>query len=281
MQPTLNEVSDKFSVVDDPTHYIILCSGESRYSEFWPKKNELIVCEHGIRRRHEMGYSSSKLLEILIECADQIVSREAIFAFAWPGRVVGPNSLNQAISTVRALLGDEEKKEVIQTLPRRGYQFNSVFLKKIKLPDCEAADELPHVLPLEPVIGSAVKRSILGAGDRSLVVTAVLLFAILIWRLDWGLFIQPDLFKASEVLGSLNVLYTGATRQEVQQLQSETQNILIRMSKLSVDPGTVIFNTMHGFLDIVCVEGATADFITVHRSRSLLLTDVQLSRCLR
>ncbi|WP_431191594.1 winged helix-turn-helix domain-containing protein [Pseudomonas fluorescens] len=75
-----------------------------------------------------MDCSSSPILEILVERADITVSRGDIFAFAWPDRIVGQNSLNQAISTIRELLVDEELREIIQTVPTQGYQFNSRIL---------------------------------------------------------------------------------------------------------------------------------------------------------
>ncbi len=274
-------IPDPHDSRDDTVCYIILCSDNSRYAEFWPNKNELIVYEQNVRRIHEMGYSSSRMLEILIARTDEIVSREEIFAFAWPGRVVGPNSLNQAISMTRELIGDEKARAVIQTVPRRGYKFNSAFLSKTGPVSIEGVQAESCGAYTEPWRRSNLLAYMILPMDRALGSMVVLLFALLLWRVDWMLWIQPDLYKRSEVRGALNILYTGASTDEIDKLQSDTLPLLNRLLALSDRPATVIFNTMHGFLDIVCVEGATAEFISVYKARVGLLTDDQLLSCLR
>lgn len=99
-----------------------------RFARFTPTQHILLMVDPTGSTRIELSYSASRILEMLIANADKIVSREEIFAFAWTDRVVSQNSLNQAISSIRDLIGDDELRTIIQTVPRRGYRFNSQFL---------------------------------------------------------------------------------------------------------------------------------------------------------
>jgi DNA-binding winged helix-turn-helix (wHTH) protein len=65
-----------------------------------------------------------QLLLLLVSAQGNIVSRERIFEAVWPNMVVTQNSLNQSISKLRKLLGDNSKSpEMIITNPRKGYSF--------------------------------------------------------------------------------------------------------------------------------------------------------------
>lgn len=94
----------------------------------------------------DLGYAGSRLLQRLLECPGEVVSREDLMEYAWPGRVVGQGSLNQQIYALRQVLGDESGREVIQTVPRRGYQFNARFLEQQAAPAVAPPPE-----PLQPV----------------------------------------------------------------------------------------------------------------------------------
>ncbi|MEO1204150.1 MAG: winged helix-turn-helix domain-containing protein, partial [Pseudomonadota bacterium] len=63
-------------------------------------------------------------LVALVERAGTPVSKEELIATVWPGSVVEENNLNQAISKLRQILGDDRyDPKFIATLPGRGYQF--------------------------------------------------------------------------------------------------------------------------------------------------------------
>lgn len=60
----------------------------------------------------------------LVQRAGTPVSKEDLIATVWPGSVVEENNLNQAISKLRQILGDDRHDpKFIATLPGRGYQF--------------------------------------------------------------------------------------------------------------------------------------------------------------
>ena len=67
-----------------------------------------------------------RAMDVLARLAAQpgeIVTREALFAAAWPGRVVGDEALTQAIAKLRRAFGDDARDAAyIETVSKRGYR---------------------------------------------------------------------------------------------------------------------------------------------------------------
>ncbi|MBY8952757.1 hypothetical protein GIV23_19810 [Pseudomonas sp. PA-1-2A] len=270
-----------------PTKVILRLHEVSRYAEFSSSQHLLRVSEGGVITGHELSYSSSRLLELLISRADLIVGREEMFAYGWPGRVVGQNSLNQAISNIRDLLGDDVQRTIIQTVPRRGYRFNSAYLSENREEFNVSDDTAPA-----PLVAADAAEGItqpqaffaLGRLTRStnllLAVLTIALAATLVWRIDWALWLQHGLFSASETLGELDVQYVSESPEELTQLQADTKPLRDRLRGVVKQPETIIFNKMHGFYEIVCIDqGRSVQFVTVHKTKLSQLTDEQLNRC--
>jgi DNA-binding winged helix-turn-helix (wHTH) protein len=260
----------------------------SRYAQFSPTQHLLIVSDGNTSTRLELSYSSSRILELLIERADLIVDREEIFAFAWPGRVVGQNSLNQAISNIREVLEDDEQRVIIQTVPRRGYRFNSAYLTDDRI---EFNSPLPEDPPTVEAVGEAVAvpevarksyslKQLLRFSNYLLAVLVVILASTLAWRIDWALWFQQGMFSAGETVGQLDVQYISESAQELTQLQADIKPLRDRLLTFVKQPETVIFNKMHGFYEVVCIDqGKSVQFLTVHKTKVSQLTDEQLQRC--
>ena len=70
-------------------------------------------------QRAELGSRAFEVLMALIENRGRVVTRDELFARAWPGLVVEENNLQQQISALRKLLG----QDAILTVAGRGYQF--------------------------------------------------------------------------------------------------------------------------------------------------------------
>jgi DNA-binding winged helix-turn-helix (wHTH) protein len=64
-----------------------------------------------------------KLLCLLVQYEEQPVSRKIIVKEIWDDYPGGDEGLNQAISVLRKLL-DDDKKKIIETLPKTGYCFH-------------------------------------------------------------------------------------------------------------------------------------------------------------
>src|SRR5258708_6548781 len=64
------------------------------------------------------------VLQHLVENPSRLVSKEELFAAAWPNVAVTDDALVQSIGELRRALGDDGPR-LIKTIPRRGYRFES------------------------------------------------------------------------------------------------------------------------------------------------------------
>ena len=104
--------------------------------------------KHGIRIR--LAEKPFQILELLVERAGQVVTRQALRQKLWPDTYVGyEHSLNTAVNTLREMLGDTaQNPRYIETLPRLGYRF----ICAVTLPESPAlpaAKKMLAVLPFE------------------------------------------------------------------------------------------------------------------------------------
>jgi DNA-binding winged helix-turn-helix (wHTH) protein/TolB-like protein len=73
----------------------------------------------------ELRPQALELLCLLAEHAGEVVDKRSAIERVWPGMVVTDDSLVQAIGDIRRALGDD-KHQVVQTVPRRGYRLIAV-----------------------------------------------------------------------------------------------------------------------------------------------------------
>lgn len=127
--------------------------------------------KHGVRLR--LRGQPLQVLEILLERAGDVVTREELHTRIWPADtfVNFDHSLHNAISRIREVLGDSaETPRYIETLPRRGYRYIGPVehLEKLQLA-AETAGRTSQ--PVSPVTFPKHKR-------RSLVIVLCALFAL-------------------------------------------------------------------------------------------------------
>lgn len=100
----------------------------------------LIHQESGEQRR--LGEYQLKLLVVLIQHAGQILSREELNQLVWERRVIGNNSLPNAIHALRVALEDDGKQQrIIKTVPKKGYILEAEFCQFRRSADEEEDDE--------------------------------------------------------------------------------------------------------------------------------------------
>jgi TolB-like protein/DNA-binding winged helix-turn-helix (wHTH) protein/Tfp pilus assembly protein PilF len=88
-----------------------------------------------------------KLLELLLERPDEVVTREELRSRVWPDESFGDfdQAVNIAIAKLRSALGDSaENPRYIETLPKRGYRF----IAEVSVVEADAPTKRP-----EPVAG--------------------------------------------------------------------------------------------------------------------------------
>lgn len=92
-----------------------------------------------------LGEYQLKLLDCLIEHAGQTLSRNELTSLVWERRVIGDNSLSNAIHALRAALEDDGKQQrVIKTIPKKGYLLEPEFCQLIE-PEADTSSSPPAV----------------------------------------------------------------------------------------------------------------------------------------
>lgn len=80
-----------------------------------------------------------RLLQALAAAPGEAMSRNSLLDQVWPNVVVGDESLTQAVTEVRRVLGDPQgSKRLIETIPKYGYRLNARVIG-----GAEASDECP------------------------------------------------------------------------------------------------------------------------------------------
>jgi DNA-binding winged helix-turn-helix (wHTH) protein len=110
------------------------------------------VLDSGLHRlsrdgaRVAIGDRHVRVLACLLTRAGTVVSKDALVASAWDEVAVTDNSLEQAVSALRRVLGpDTEGRPWIETVPRQGYRFVGPVAQTVRAAD-DAIDALlaPH-----------------------------------------------------------------------------------------------------------------------------------------
>jgi DNA-binding winged helix-turn-helix (wHTH) protein len=92
--------------------------------------------------KKRLGEYQIKLLEVLLENAGRIMSREELTALVWERRVIGSNSLPNAIHALRTALEDDGKQQrIIKTLPKKGYILEAEYCTQVERKEAGYASE--------------------------------------------------------------------------------------------------------------------------------------------
>lgn len=277
--------------------YILKCSEIDRFIVYEPPFSIKEIYKSLVISEYALGYAAGKLLELFVSNPNEVIDRDRIFQISWPDRIVAQNSLNQVIYSIRQLMGDESVRKAIQTIPRRGYIFDSAFilnedegdaivkLAKLKT-DKDSQTQLncnnivhdkilsPKKLPPEKYkisIIRVVPFLLFFILSISLIVRA---YYILIG--DWAYVSSTIKFDHQKVT------YIAPNNHEVEDLKKTVEPTRERLKSLSENSSHILFNKMHDFYNIVCLsEGSAPKFITVNFKKITELTEYQLIACIK
>ncbi|HGF0768934.1 TPA: transcriptional regulator [Kluyvera georgiana] len=91
--------------------------------------------------RKRLGEYQLKLLDILVQNAGKIFTREELTNLVWERRVIGNNSLPNAIHALRTALEDDGKNQrIIKTIPRKGYLLEAEYCCVVEKDEDEVSD---------------------------------------------------------------------------------------------------------------------------------------------
>ncbi len=97
------------------------------------------------QEQKRLGEYQLKLLSVLLEHVGHVLSHDQLTHLVWKRRVIGHNSLPNAIHRLRAALDDKNKQQrIIQTIPKMGYLLDPTFceiFEKITEAELEASTE--------------------------------------------------------------------------------------------------------------------------------------------
>lgn len=91
---------------------------------------------HLVTEEHKrLGAYQLKLLDLLQQNPGKVFTREELTNQVWEGRVIGNNSLPNAIHALRAALEDDGKQQrIIRTVPKRGYVLDAEYCQQVESP---------------------------------------------------------------------------------------------------------------------------------------------------
>ncbi len=110
----------------------------------------------GEQRR--LGEFQIRLLQVLAEHAGEILSRDELNQLVWERRVIGNNSLPNAIHALRVALEDDGKQQkIIKTIPKKGYILEKEYCQFVPVPELDDVEENPFFnrLPAQSIAPEA------------------------------------------------------------------------------------------------------------------------------
>ncbi len=121
---------------------------------FFDRDNYLLSTENG---EITLPPRVLAILDVLVEQAGAVVSKDTLMGAVWKDACVGDTSLTEAVSLLRQALSDDPKNpSYIQTVHRRGYRF----VARVSVAGRAAATRVAEVGPTGPDEGGQPRRSL-------------------------------------------------------------------------------------------------------------------------
>jgi len=141
------------------------------------KKNEEAV---------SIRHNEAKLLALLIENADRVLSKEEILSKVWQDKVVSEQAVFQNISHLRSLFGNA----AIKTFSKRGYQWQLAIESKTELMPIEEKHSQNNVTTVVPIAPETKPNE--ARNNKSWLTILVAGFAFIIVTIVWSLNAPED-----------------------------------------------------------------------------------------
>src|SRR5262245_2976525 len=120
----------------------------------FPARQLLLEGEAPVR----VGARALEILNVLVECAGELVSKKELMARVWPNIVVEESNLKVQVASLRRVLGDGQPgRRYIASVPGQGYRF---------VAPVEFSE--PEKLPALPSVGAARAHNLPVSHTRAL-----------------------------------------------------------------------------------------------------------------
>ncbi|CAN7700809.1 winged helix-turn-helix domain-containing protein [Aquipseudomonas alcaligenes] len=265
--------------------YMTIRTGRTnRYARFYPSRFQLDLYGNGAEERIDLGVSGSRVLELLLNAPGKVVPREALLNHAWSDRIASQGSLTQQIDTLRQVLADETQHEIIQTLPRRGYRFNPLFLISTASSIATSDTQEERLLPIAATPPCATGGKPTPDWPRpwlialcSPIAIGLCITGLLCFQLS-----EQRLHTQDMQLGTLTITYLDEREEALRELVRDTAVLNPRLQSLvSASTHLLVFRSAD-FYEIVCLhDGRSASWLMVQRNIVDSVPEAQLARCLQ
>lgn len=126
--------------------------------------------------RKRLGEYQLKLLEVFIQNVGIILTREELTHLVWERRVIGNNSLPNAIHALRSALEDDGKQQrIIKTIPKKGYLLESSYCCSVIKEEEEVSEGhelITHDFSAELAVESPIESDIEQQTDENVCLIA-------------------------------------------------------------------------------------------------------------
>ncbi|WP_150301512.1 winged helix-turn-helix domain-containing protein [Pseudomonas profundi] len=263
-----------------PVTYLVLKTGSTeRTISFYPSMYQLLIQRGEQEERVDLGYAGSRLLERLLQAPGEVVSREELMSYAWPDRVVGQGSLNQQIYSLRQLFCDEKGREIIQTLPRRGYQFNPHYVAERRA--AEPAAPASSVEPEEPTPSVVTDAARPARSHWPAIGLFILTLLVGLGTSAWIRERPENLATRSLERGALTLQLMAKDGRALDSLERDSAGLFERLASLSEGASLLTLDRHGGYYQLFCHrETASVNWLMFHANQLNLLDDKQLKQCL-
>jgi cholera toxin transcriptional activator len=279
-----------------PVSYALRLREGLEFAEFDPGNWRLTVYHVlGVSRQINLGYAEAFLLEYFARHPGEMISREHLINHAWGDRIVSQGSLNQAVSNIRALLGDDQKREIIITVPRRGYQLNADALigwdqwieRKQQIVVPAPSIDIPDIdVEVRPIPDSSETSDIKKPGYDWRIISLWMLVAFLVVSLIAGMLsryfyeLWPPYVVEYSQTSKMQLTVMARNEKELAETKAYIEPIVQRLSVIA--DGKILFNRMHNQLEINCLRSDGTIFTLFFHVRLIhQLDDVYLKRCVK
>ncbi len=276
---------------DNPTCLIIRTGDADCIARFYPALYQLTLVKHGIEEKVDLGFAGGRLLERLARNPGEVVDREELMNHAWPGRVVGQGSLNQQVYTLRQILADESEREIIQTLPRRGYLLNPNFVDISLEANPVAETPVPG-----PIVSPTPVATRVVTTQTTTPITPIAKPSGFNWRIPalagWsallvlGAVFAYNLATATKIPAAnsngklLTITYAPQHPEDLVKLIPHGENIERRLTAKVKTPLHVVVELHESQLNVVCLRDGNARTLHIAEGHLDQLTDADLAPCL-
>ncbi|MDZ4262064.1 MAG: winged helix-turn-helix domain-containing protein [Pseudomonadota bacterium] len=249
-------------------------------ARFYPALYQLTLVQNGVEDKIDLGFSGSRLLERLVRSPGEVVDRDELMSHAWSGRVVGQGSLNQQIYTLRQILNDEKAREIIQTLPRRGYLINPNYVDiSLEMVAPAPPDEVEQATPATS--GQQKLIPVPSRWNLSTIVATIALLGVVSLLVQGTSIFGNQNASTNTAPKLLTITYSSHSSDELAQLLPLGEDLNRRLAPNLTQPLHLIIGHHETTLDVVCLRAdGSARTLHIDQDKVSQLTDADLAGCL-